>query len=578
MEYYWLEESKWGKGKPPARWEAEIINEVLVKIEGLSKNDSEAITQLNQEISQRFLEKVSRQSVKNSYSRLHKAIRIHFTEENARLTENNSIYHPTKGIREHFGCTLIDTPDEIKAENMGLQRLALDWKQHSVATLEDPELIVNRGRELIEKGIKAHENQEFPSYLDLSVGIALLAGLRVGEILRDARLEPCSPYTIMLTEGQAKTRGKARAYEMPTLIEAETVLKGYLYLRETFKADQLTDKELEPYKNKVRFHVELHFGEIIPTLSRMTGEKSVNPQRLRAVYDAIAVFYYCPPDVQDFVYIKGINGHEPTAGKSEAAMYYLDYQIGDEVIFRHQGKRQGVKLNQPGVKVIEAIAVKQKEIASKNYPSDQKVSLKITLSPAAKEKFLNYKEELKASNNSEVLMKLLEVSPKAETVKSDITPSRLGLTEEWAKRLETVMEATGQTDLLEMVSELIKQEIKFREGMRTRHQGKDFSSMPLSQLKRTRHPLAAAEKVRRAFLAIKYYNSNVATERAQRWYINANTIHKLVGGRFAIITPWCEAHHDEIESHNQTYELTEVDNRKSVKISEVVTVPEMPID
>jgi hypothetical protein len=149
---------------------------------------------------------------------------------------------------------------------------------------------------------------------------------------------------------------------------------------------------------------------------------------------------------------------------------------------------------------------------------------------------------------------------------------------EWIERLEAVMEETGQTDLKAMVCELIKQEIKFREGMRTRHEGKDFGSMPLSQLKRTRHPEAASEKVRRAFLAIKYHNSNVATEKAQRWYINANSIHKLVGGRFSIITPWCDRHSDEIESHNQTYELTEGDNRKSVNISDVVIVPEMPRD
>ncbi|CCQ65406.1 hypothetical protein CWATWH0402_4093 [Crocosphaera watsonii WH 0402] len=49
-------------------------------------------------------------------------------------------------------------------------------------------------------------------------------------------------------------------------------------------------------------------------------------------------------------------------------------------------------------------------------------------------------------------------------------------------------------------------------------------------------------------------------------------------GRFSIITPWCDRHFDEIDSHNQTYELTEGDNRKSVDISEVVQVPEYPTD
>ena len=551
MEDYWLKE--WGKGKPPSKWVIEIIDETLSRLEGMTKEDSEAIAVLNEELTQKFLKKVKPTSVKNYYTYLHKAVRIHFKDK---LTSQNSIYHPTKGISEHFACTLIDTPDDIKAMNLGLQREALDWKQHNVATIEDPELIVNRGRELLESAIAQYEKEGYSSYADIGAALALLIGLRPQEILRDAVLTDSSAYTIILTQGQAKTRGKQRSYEMPTLIEADTVLKGYHILRNTFKADKLNDLELETYKNNLRFQVEVNFREIVPTLSRLNGEKTVNPQRLRAVYDAIAVFYYCPPQVKDFVFIKAINGHEPTPGKADAAMHYLDYQIGDGAIVSAGGQRQGIKLGQPGVKLIEGIADKLKKIEQND-------------------------EKLADNTHEKALMRFLshESQPSStEVTQPSITPEVLGLSDDWVKRLQSVMEQTGQTDFKDMVCELVKQEIKFREGMRTRHQGKDFQSMPLSKLKRTRHPEAAAEKMRRAFLAIKYYNSNVATERSQRWFINPNSIHKLVGGRFSIITPWCDRHKDEIESHNQTYELTEGDNRKSVDISEVVQVPEYPTD
>ena len=268
------------------------------------------------------------------------------------------------------------------------------------------------------------------------------------------------------------------------------------------------------------------------------------------------MFYYCPPQVKDFVFIKAINGHEPTPGKADAAMHYLDYQIGDGAIVSAGGQRQGIKLGQPGVKLIEGIADKLKKIEQND-------------------------EKLADNTHEKALMRFLshESQPSStEVTQPSITPEVLGLSDDWVKRLQSVMEQTGQTDFKDMVCELVKQEIKFREGMRTRHQGKDFQSMPLSKLKRTRHPEAAAEKMRRAFLAIKYYNSNVATSLSQRWFINPNSIHKLVGGRFSIITPWCDRHKDEIESHNQTYELTEGDNRKSVDISEVVQVPEYPTD
>ncbi|WP_107667533.1 protelomerase family protein [Cyanothece sp. BG0011] len=538
---HWLKE--WGKGKPPAGWVIEIIDDTLTRLEGMTKEDETEIAQLNNELTEKFLKKVKPTSVKNYYTCLHKAVRIHFKDK---LTAKNSINHPTKGKREHFACTLIDTPDDIKALNLGLQREALDWKQHNVAHIEEPDLIVNRGRELLESAIATYEKEGYASYADIGASLALLVGLRPGEILRDAVLKPSSPYTIILSQGQAKTRGKNRAYEMPTLIEADTVLKGYNILRNTFKADKLNDLELETYKNNLRFQVELNFREIVPTLSRLNGETTVNPQRLRAVYDAIAVFYYCPPQVKDFVYIKAINGHEPTPGKADAAMHYLDYQIGDGAIVSAGGQRQGIKLGQPGVKIIKAIADK----------------LETTDHEKALMRFL--------SNESQPVVK--------ESVDSDITPEVLGLSPEWVKRLGAVMEETGQTDFKAMVCELVKQEIKFREGLRNRHEGKDFQSMPLSKLKRIRHRDATAEKIRRAFLAIKHHNSHVASERSQRWYINPTSIHKLVGGRFSSITPWCEAHKDEIDSHNQTYELSEGDNRKSVDISEMIEVPEYPMD
>lgn len=110
----------------------------------------------------------------------------------------------------------------------------------------------------------------------------------------------------------------------------------------------------------MRFHVIKYFSDLVPTLVRLNGEKQVNLQRIRAVYDTIAVFYYCPPQIKEFVYIKAINGHEPTPGRNDAAMYYLDYQIADSVIAQYGGQRQGLKLGQRGVKIIDAIADKFK--------------------------------------------------------------------------------------------------------------------------------------------------------------------------------------------------------------------------
>ena len=86
MENYWLKE--WGKGKPPSKWVIEIIDETLSRLEGMTKEDSEAIAVLNEELTQKFLKKVKPTSVKNYYTYLHKAVRIHFKDK---LTSKNSI-------------------------------------------------------------------------------------------------------------------------------------------------------------------------------------------------------------------------------------------------------------------------------------------------------------------------------------------------------------------------------------------------------------------------------------------------------------------------------------------------------
>ena len=179
---------------------------------------------------------------------------------------------------------------------------------------------------------------------------------------------------------------------------------------------------------------KVNFREIVPTLSRLNGEKTVNPQRLRAVYDAIAVFYYCPPQVKDFVFIKAINGHEPTPGKADAAMHYLDYQIGDGAIVSAGGQRQGIKLGQPGVKLIEAIADKLKKIEQND-------------------------EKLADNTHEKALMRFLshESQPSStEVTQPSITPEVLGLSPEWVLRLQSVMEQTGQTDFKAIVNWLNK--------------------------------------------------------------------------------------------------------------------------
>ncbi len=122
------------------------------------------------------------------------------------------------------------------------------------------------------------------------------------------------------------------------------------------------------------------------------------------------------------MFIKAINGHEPTPGKADAAMHYLDYQIGDGAIVSAGGQRQGIKLGQPGVKVIEAIADKLEKTDHHSPVKDEHNWETITNSPALM-RFLKKEDQL--------------TTPEAAPL--DITPEVLGLSPEWVTRLETVM-------------------------------------------------------------------------------------------------------------------------------------------
>ncbi|MGH2415508.1 MAG: hypothetical protein ACRDEA_17825 [Microcystaceae cyanobacterium] len=187
-------------------------------------------------------------------------------------------------------------------------------------------------------------------------------------------------------------------------------------------------------------------------------------------------------------------------------------------------------------------------------------------------------KELGVKTQDELIRMLLE----ATAAKSLLNPVPRGI-ESFLSKLEPSLEKDLRKEIAQsgeepeqFMEKVLEKEVKFRAGVRGRHEGKDFSQMPLSQLKRTRHGEASNEKLKRAFQALKHYNSAIATEKLQRWYINANSLHQLVGGRFGTVTPWVEAHRDEITSHNSAYELTEADNRKPIKIEQVVTVPEFP--
>lgn len=349
-QFYWLRPELWGQTRQPPKWTAQLIDEALKALEGLSRGNEDEMLLLRDRLSEAFLEKVQKSSLKNYFTQLHRAIRIHFREENGKLNEFNS-YLRSDGQHDHIACLLVDVPPYIKRENRAAQDEALEQLLNTPSSdflIEDPRSIAISGRKILTDAIAAHHDPEQKSfYLDLAVGLCLVAGLRPVEVLRDAVLEPGdSQFTIRLTSGQAKTRGVERAYEMPTLIEGEIVMSAYQLLRSLKDfGDYTTDNMIQGEQNKLRDRFVDLLDSVLPIPL---------PSEARKVYDTICYFWFAPPGIKEPAYIRAINGHSPEKGKVGAALHYLKYEISPQAISRYGGAK-GVRLGEPGIEVIESL-------------------------------------------------------------------------------------------------------------------------------------------------------------------------------------------------------------------------------
>lgn len=372
----WL--NQWGQTRKPPPWAIALIDDALKELEPLTRADENQMLVLRDRLTAAMLEQVQPASVKNYFTMLHRAIRIYFSPESGRLTPENS-YQRSDHTLDPIACLLVDVPPDIKRQNRADQDAALEKILNNPSAdrvLTDPDGIVQCGRDLLEGAIADyHAPSKSSFYLDIAASLCLLTGMRPVEVLRDAVLDAGhSRLTVQLVAGQAKTRGQERIYEMPTLIEGEVVLNGFHILRSLHDfRDYATDNMIQKEQNKLRDRVADLFTGVVPVPT---------PQHLRAVYDAIAYFWFCPAGVKEPAFIRAINGHVPHAGKVGAALNYLKYEIGPEAI-RHYGGAKGVRLSEVGVEVIQAFRkqAKMKPIPIEATPVPQHPESQVQRSP-----------------------------------------------------------------------------------------------------------------------------------------------------------------------------------------------------
>lgn len=196
----------------------------------------------------------------------------------------------------------------------------------------------------------------------MAAGLAVLIGRRISEILI-SEFKPCTPYSIWFSE-PVKKSSLMPPLEIPTLIEADQVLKAIARLRDIWHIDDLmneasSERQLKQAINRryenVPSSVRRHYKDLIPgrKADNDSGEK-LYTHIFRAVYAEIATYFYKPSTIPTHRFKAEIQGHFSINASGRVRSYtsrphYDDYLISDRL-----PDQEGIKLSLSNVSVLSA--------------------------------------------------------------------------------------------------------------------------------------------------------------------------------------------------------------------------------
>ncbi len=487
------------------------------------------------------------------------------------LVESNSYVNPRTREKEHIALKYMNFSSEEWAAMNAPSKEKAAARLELTKYIDAPAAVVDKAVELLKS----------PYWYEIAAGLAPLLGRRVDELVNDTtELYPCTAYSLKF-KGQLKRRDKVLPpYEIPTNAEASLCLDAWRRLRLLVGDKEISDKRL------VSEAADYHFSssKLVPPRD---DKDDLYTHLFRSVYGAIAVFYYCPPDIFPLKYLATIYGHywvlESTGKQQEdymATLRYADYEIGDAAIYAHNGKRKGIKLDAPGVEVLEVF--KEKPVIAKKGAKMAKTKTDELTEKASQTGYsmLKPKQETKdriyqiieeeglhsSSLHDEALRLLVDEHYQLKQFK------QLGVNVEALAAL-LLEAAQDNSDVLAYLASLVTAKREFKKSYEKRHEGKDYSTMTLEELRNTKTTEAAYERFGRAVAAIMAYNDAALPDL--RWFINPSVVTLLVGGKPSLAKKYIEVDHkEEIDAHHKKNGITEGYNRRPVSIVYRVAVPE----
>lgn len=490
------------------------------------------------------------------------------------LTEHNRWLNPRTKKQEHLALKYLNVSAEEWASWNAPSEQKLQERLENVQLAHDPEGIVATA-------IKLLKSQRWD---EIVVGLAVTTGRRLSEVLKTGEFLLEEPYTVTFA-GQLKRKDKLLdPYEIPTLCEARLVIDAWQRLRQLKDCSDMEEKQISHDLGPVVSETaDRYFTTYVPVRN---GGDSLYTHLFRTVYAQLAWLFYGPDHIVDLTFMSRIYGHYwilEASGQAQydykTTMHYYDYRIADA-----QGKvdgRQGIKLGQPGVTVLKVFQQKKEEqaMATKTTKTTKKTAEDMTsdagkteysiIKPrkTTKQLFSTEGERLNIRDADELLLELIKRSRLYEDLRSQQSND--------IAELRELLHDIKSDHPLTYLRDLIKRDDKFHAGLAKRNAGVDYRSLSLEKLETYKTEGAAQERFRRATQAIMEYNANVQVP-LERWFINANTIRDLVGGRYPAAKAYVETAKDEIDAHHKQYDVTTVLNRKPYTIKSVITLPALP--
>ncbi|GCF11399.1 protelomerase family protein [Dictyobacter arantiisoli] len=212
--------------------------------------------------------------------------------------------------------------------------------------IEQPDALVEKARELL-----SSERWE-----EEVVGLTLVTGRCVPEILKTGVLFPKKRYTLLFTAHLERIDEVVGPFELPTLVEAEEVILAWQRVRIALVCTHLNAEQIcRTYRPQVSAVAREHFADLLAVDPHGDGYTPL----LRRIYALIASRYYCPMRVVHEWFMDLVQGFDWSERDSriygqwceECRRSCYTYAISDGAGNIAGGK--GLKLEREGVEPLE---------------------------------------------------------------------------------------------------------------------------------------------------------------------------------------------------------------------------------